>query len=285
MLDLHLRKLRHGALSALTLVSVFGCSLTIDPDLKQCTQDSDCAARGSKFTGTKCVNSACQAVSNWACLDTPRQVSTGVGSFQVTVQLLDGTSLKPIQGVEVRACHKVDVECTAPAGSTVSDGDGQVTLSVPGETGSYLSLKHDGVVPSLYFFNPTPTADTSLEPVYMIKTEILPVMTALIGAEQLSDRGLVYITSFNCAGSQTAGVSLAVAQGDAQTIPYYIIDSLPNKLATATDKDGWGGFFNLKPGTATITGQLQDTQRVLGAISLIVRPGTVTYGRMVPVGK
>ncbi len=285
MLHPYLRRLERLGLCALALVSASGCSLTIDPDLEQCPRDSDCTARGGDFTGTQCIDSACQVVSNWECLDTPRQVPRAVESFQATVQLLDGTTLGPIQGAEVRACHKTDVKCLAPARSTVSEAEGYVTLSAPGETGSYLSLKRDDVLPSVYVFNPLPTADTTLEPIHTIKTEFLPVMTDLIGAEQLSDRGLAVITSVNCAGSQTAGVSLTVAEGDAQTAPFYIVDGLPSATATATEQDGRGGFINLKPGVATVSGQLLDGQRNVGTISLLVEAGTITYGRMVPLGK
>jgi hypothetical protein len=285
MLNLHLRKLTLHGLSALTLVSVFGCSLTIDPDLKQCKQDSDCAGRGGDFTGTQCINSACQAVSNWECLDTARQVVTPSGIFQVTVEILDGTTLLPLTGAQVRACKKIDVTCSGPESSGETDENGRLTLSINAETGVFLNIVHAGMLPTLYFFNPPPTADTTLEPIHTIKTELLPVMTSLVGAEQLSERGLVYVTAVNCAGKQTAGVSLAVAEGDAQTVPYYIIDSYPSRNATATDKDGWGGFFNLKKGGASVTGQLQDGQRTLGTINLLVEPGTVTYGRLVPLGK
>jgi hypothetical protein len=61
-----------------------------------------------------------------------------------------------------------------------------------------------------------------------------------------------------------------------------MVKGVPSSKATATDSSGWGGFLNLLPGTATLSGKLSDGQ-TLGIESTLIRADTITYTALLPL--
>jgi hypothetical protein len=59
------------------------------------------------------------------------------------------------------------------------------------------------------------------------------------------------------------------------------VDKLPSLTAPGTDASGHGGLINLRPGPVTVSGVLGDG-RLVGTLSVVVRPNSITYTSMFP---
>jgi hypothetical protein len=286
-------------------VALLGCSLTVDADRQQCSSDLDCTSRGSAFANSTCVASLCkealvaekkdpaEAGANlitdpkWSCMDQPAVVTTEPGPFNVTFKLTDILAQTPQAGITAKACRKLDVNCEAPDGpSRLTDDNGEVTFPIARGFTGYMEFTGGTIMPGMYFFNPPVDSDRSSVAVQIVTPGIVDALTKSIGSPQQPDLGLMLINALDCQAA--AGVNVTfVAGGTGQGAPgFYSIGGLPASNATATDSAGYGGFVNVTPGTVPIKGIINDIGgREMQTISLLVRAGTITYGRVVPLGR
>jgi hypothetical protein len=287
-----------------TCVALLGCSLTVDADRQQCSSDLDCTSRGTAFANSTCVASLCKealvtqkpdsdagpkAITDpkWSCLDQPAVATTEPGPFNVTFKLTDILSQSPQVGITAKACRKLDVNCEKPDGaSLLTDENGEVTFQIARGFTGYMEFSGGTIMPGMYFFNPPVDSDRASVAVQIVTPGIVDALTKSIGSPQQPDLGLMLINAQDCQGA--AGVNVTfVAGGTGQGAPgFYSIGGLPASNATATDSAGYGGFVNVTPGTVPIKGIINDIDGIeMQTISLLVRAGTITYGRVVPLGR
>jgi hypothetical protein len=70
------------------------------------------------------------------------------------------------------------------------------------------------------------------------------------------------------------------APAGATTTLVYLASKVPSKTATATDSSGEGGFFNVKPGPAAITGSVGG--KPFGTVKVLARAGFLSQSNLVP---
>ena len=274
----------------LPCVLAVSCSLTLDPERKQCEADSDCARGGAGFASGMCREGFCVAEPKWSCLGRANAQRRDNGPFPVTLHIEDILSQKPLAGVEARLCRKLDVNCDNPLSDPVVSGDdGVVGFDVwveDPELGfmGYVLLTRDDVMPGLYFFNPPIDRSVEVPAVQLAKQAVASVLVQQVGLPYEPERGLILLSAFDCEGEPTAGVMLQMDEAHQGAAPFYSVNGLPASTATATDSSGYGGVINAPAGTIALTGRLEDGERVVGKVSLLVKPGSITYSRMVPNG-
>ena len=84
------------------LTALFGCSLRVDANRVQCSQDSDCAKRGPAFAGSVCLANICTSDPKWSCVgDPPPTIPTG--TFRVTFHVQEVVGSAPLPGVMTMA--------------------------------------------------------------------------------------------------------------------------------------------------------------------------------------
>lgn len=196
--------------------------------------------------------------------------------------MVDLITSQPVAGLTARACHKLDTACESPLrDDLVSDGAGRMTLSVPAGFDGYLESTSTEIMPFLYFFYPPVTADREVPAVPILRASAMSTFANLVGSELMPDRGHFLARVYNCLGQTADGVSLSSPEGDSATLPFYMIKGIPSAKVSATDSSGNGGLLNLRPGSATLMGKL-DNGNSTGLLSATVRPGRITYTAMVP---
>lgn len=278
--------MRRRLLIITAAAAVAGCSVLFDPNRTQCSTAADCTGRGPAFAGTVCVDSFCQAPADpvWGCAANSAATAADAGRFQASLRLVDGVTQRPLAGVLAQLCRKLDIACANPlAGSVHSDATGLVAFDVEAGFDGYVLVTDPAVAPTLYFFNPPVAADVGPTLVALVSAPSMTLFAQQIGAALLPDRGTVILTGQDCQGDPAAGVTFAASTGDAMTVPFYFVGMLPTARAPSTDRSGLGGLANVPSGVATVSGTLATQGLRLGTLSLLVRPGAITYTQWVPV--
>jgi hypothetical protein len=258
------------------------CNFTMDLESVQCESNADCRNRGEEFEGALCVDSICEPPppdERTSCLEETSEPSTGDGPFEVTIPLIDLISQQPLEGVTANLCQKVDVVCASPSATTVTGADGLVRLMVPASFSGYVSMSSPAIVPARYFFNPSIDRDQAIP---QLSLSIPPARAAIlqqIGGD--AAMGDILLTVADCTGAPAEAVRFKLVPEDDDTIGYYLVGGLPSRDATATDATGYGGFTNLRSGTYSVTGTMEDGTE-LGTISLVVEEGSIAWSRIVP---
>jgi len=206
------------------------------------------------------------------------------GPFTVTMHVQDVLAGAPLPGVTAQLCRKLDLACEKPIREAESDGKGSFQIEVEGSFDGYVQLTSPSIAPSLYFFNPPVSADRELPPISLASPLVAAGIALQSGGTLLSDHGIILLTTSDCEGKAAANISYSVGGAqDPATFAFYLVANLPTSNTTMTDDTGYGGLINIPPGVSTITAVLASDQTKVGTISLLVRPGHVTYSS-IPAG-
>ncbi|HEX3594021.1 MAG TPA: hypothetical protein VHU80_02935 [Polyangiaceae bacterium] len=279
----------------------------MNADRVQCSTTEDCVKRGPEFAKTVCVASICEAQMSgpdphehtdamadagppdplWGCMDQPKVTSTAPGPFHVTFHLAGILDTTPIQGVTAYMCKKLDLDCTMPmAGPVTSDVMGNISFDVPANFTGYVQFaKGTDITPGIYFFNPPPAQDMDAVAVQVVTPGIVGLLTSSFRAPQADANGLTLINVADCGGKAAVGVSIVAEGIDPMADEFYSVGGLPTATATETAMEGFGGFVNVPPGPLTVKGVVNGTKRELQTISVLIRAGSITYAKLVPLGR
>jgi hypothetical protein len=253
--------------------------MIVDADRQQCTNTSDCTARGGAFAGSICVDSVCEPDAVWGCVAVQSAPSNAPGPFLVSTRVTGLLDQQPIAGVHVDLCLKLDVNCSGPVSTTTSDATGAVKVSVPANFSGYLSLTAPDLVSTRFVFNPTVDHDQEIAPISLSTPFARSALLMQLGAA--AEKGDIVATVQDCAGKPASNVQFTIAPASGNPVKYYLVDGFPSVVATATDSYGYGGISNLEAGTVSLTARLSNGQ-TLPPVSLVVAPGTVSWTRFVP---
>lgn len=263
------------------------CSLTVDAGREQCSKDSDCEARGAAFSGSVCVESVCLPEPAWSCLGRGMEAETpspGPRKYRAPFFVRHLVNQQPLPGVQARICRRIDVMCqNALTEGILTDAQGRVTLEVDEGFDGYAYFEGTDIIPGLYFFNPV-RRDLPETMISISSAEIISLLAAQAGTTQQADRGVVLLSPTDCTGKPAAGVTLTPSGSEPGAVTFYSEGNLPSRSATQTDAAGYGGVLNVAAGSITITATIAKTQRRLGQVTLLARPGAISYGSIVPNG-
>jgi hypothetical protein len=156
------------SLVALWALSQSGCSLLLDTSAQQCSDDSDCHARGGPFANATCSNHVCVAHSTttttagnggaggggsgggggstgdagdpdaptdpiWGCLGHVTLPPAMGTTAEVDLPFFDLINMVPLTGVGIMVCPKLDVTCQRPIDNRIfpADAQGHAHFTVP----------------------------------------------------------------------------------------------------------------------------------------------------------
>jgi len=273
-----------GVLGALGFVAwLTGCSVVVDANRPQCSKDSDCTDRGAEFAGSVCLAGVCEANQQWSC-DAVQPADAP--SYKLTMHLQDAVLMSPLPGVRGQLCRKLDVTCQSPLGSAVADSAGVLTTQIEAGFDGYVQLNdpNNQISPALYFLTPPASGDVDLPSVPLASPFVASgIVKSAGGTSWLSDRGIVLLNAFDCAGKTAANISFSVGGTPApDSFIFYLSETLPTTDTTVTDETGYGGLVNMPEGVTTISALLAPSQRKVGKISVLVRHGFISYSSVTP---
>lgn len=302
-----LRRSRLSLFSAVLAAAAIApaCSLLASTDGVQCTTDADCASRG--FSGATCEASVCVTASTsdagdagsdadtkWGCVGS---VTWGVQDPSETVlyrgRFLTALTELPIADLEVKACGRLDADCTTPFATAKTDAEGYANLLVPKYFNGFYEFNppvDSGIMPSISLALPPPEtsaqADASIPAaisVHLITATAFNSLLNQIGATPDPQLGHIFGLILDCTGVPAARVSLHASPITPSTIAYYTTASgVPSVTAQETAQAGEAGFVNLPPGSAQLTATANDASKKVGEYATTVRAGTITYLPMPP---
>jgi hypothetical protein len=121
--------------------------------------------------------------------------------------------------------------------------------------------------------------------VQVVTPGIVTALTMSFKAQQLDGNGLTLINVADCNGKAAVGVSIVADGIDPGAVEFYSVGGLPTAAASETAAEGFGGFVNLPPGPLAVKGVVGGTKRELQTISVLIRAGSITYAKLVPLGR
>lgn len=308
---MELMSLRFGASVGGVAALLVACQALVSSDVVQCNADSDCAARGAAFAGTRCENHVCRAATaagdagpdaaeggsadpKWGCLGNvtwPNQSPTEKIRFlQRFHRLIGGT---PIVGVHIKACASLDPECATPFAEADTNADGDAILEIPRNFRGYFHMpvappSFPNMAPSLVAVYPPPDKDVLQPPPegsvpILVSIAELDYLLSQVKSAADPNLGHVFGLTTSCDGAPAAGVSLRTSIKDAKTVQYYYEgNGTPSVTAQVSDPTGNAGFLNLPAGIVSLETQVPSLARKAGSYSVLVKKGSVTVIDLVP---
>ena len=276
---------RYGLFLCLGILSAASsaCTMVVDSERVQCKTATDCTSRGPAYAGSVCTDSVCRPDPTWACLDEPNTDEIATTTVHVVFTGSDLLSQKPLPGIRLTLCAKLDADCLLPIAQYQSDQAGLLDVVMPVGFDGYFQTEGDGIYPTL-FFPPNTRKQRASSVLPMVPASFFGGMFSGIGASVSADRTVIMTTALDCLGRPAAGMVLSSAQADDKTTTYFLQGGIPSKLATATDDSGAGGFVNIKTGGAVITSTIAANNRVAGTVAVQTRPGHLTMVLVLPSG-
>jgi hypothetical protein len=220
-----------------------------------------------------------------------------VGNVAFSVTFVSFTTEQPFVGAKVKACSKLDFECSSPIDSATSDASGRVTVHVPtGLSGfdGYLDVSGGSVggsgapaFPTIWYPIPYVIADGWRGRTQILSSDEFLAITMATGTIPDPKRGHVAMNAADCAFTPAAGVHFSVDASDMSTVTYYLVGGVPVTTATETDSSGIAAFVNLptsSPARLTVVSATSKPAngKSMGSITFIVRAGTLTTSELFP---
>ncbi len=294
---------------------IVACSLLLNTSTEQCATDGDCAHYGSAF---KCFSRTCQADTPdsapdvqpdatppdpvWGCLGNVVTPTPKKQKVHVTVPLIELITKFPVTDVSVKVCAKIDVNCATPLQSTVPSAQGVIAIDIDAGFDGYVLIEpnlpdagckvdsgqdaatcyYPLIAPSLVFFNPPLTDDTTYITVIMLSPDTLATLAKANGDTVDPTLGAVFMEAVDCSFHAAKDVAVSLDSTTMLTRGFYFTGSIPSLTASATDLTGYAGFINTPTGARTVTGVLKPSQKFIGKTSVFARPGHISYTTLAP---
>lgn len=265
--------------------SAAACSVLVDSSREQCATDGDCQKRGGAFTRALCRKSVCITDPKWGCVGSVVWPTPVVSADKVTARfyLSNLRSGDAIVGATARVCGKLDPKCDMPAQSDLrSDNTGMLAVQLSKYFDGYLEMKYQGMVDTMYFFNPPVDGDRDIPFLPLVPLNALTDFGDQLKMAPLYDRGTVIGLSYDCQSNGAEGIQLLSDEGDEHTTSFYMADGFPSLEATQTDTSGQGGIANVPVGPRRISARLAKTGELIGTASVQSRAIWITYTSILP---
>jgi hypothetical protein len=317
-------------LSCIATFASFGCSLAIDADRQQCADDSECSA----YSGSSCVSGICQGATlssgggsgsggasgsgggkgignipntndnDWSCVGKPAKTTPEPGPFTIGMRLANIlTTIGGYEKAAAKLCPLLDLDCTTPIKTGLTDADGRVTFEdVTKNLASYVWFTRETMagedetstmVPTIFVFNRHLDRDIIEPPlaVQAVTPALIAGLTGALGAPQIDGNGISLNNVFDCNGKAAADVTFKLVKREGEETDatvFYANGSIPSADLEATTSSGFGGLVNATPGSITVEAYVTEldgvtTHRVAN-FSFFIKPNTLTLVRLVPSG-
>lgn len=272
--------------------------MVLSPDESQCEAAADCASRGFGDSAT-CVDGVCVDGAGggggggvdpvWGCLGnvvepTPDPSKT----FVIQVRLAFANGGEAVTDADVDFCDKLDVDCTGtspdfPKG-LAPDANGLVSATLKQGFDGFVRIESAEIVPSRVYVGRPIVAPPQVKEVQLLRPIEYETLANLAQGQVDPTRGTAILLAVDCSGVAASGVRFETPNGDADTIPFYLINQAPTipPTATATDRDGFGGFFNLPVSAAVARAFRASDEAFVGESSFQVLANTISYVQIAP---
>lgn len=281
---------RFWGLAGLCLL-VGACNVLLDLDEEQCRTNAECAERGLAGMvcngDNRCVPAdATPQTGPWACLGKVEFPSPKGGVAPFELQVRDIASNVGLAGASAKLCGRNDSACGSPFSPLTADAEGYLSWTVPDNFDGYAEVSLTGYATSLYYpqISYIRKAAGGRGPyVSLGKPETLEGLAQINQATRDPTAGDALIYVVDCDGGPAEGVRLETDALLPNTLPFYLVNRVPDGSATETDKVvGAGGYLNLPARLVSFRVYVAATGQTITNVSILVRPGNVTFAVVEP---
>jgi len=258
----------------------------------QCASADDCTDRG--FANAACVDQVCvEDVAQdpiWGCLGNVVEPTADPTKFvHFPIRLAYATDGSPVgTDAVVDVCGKLDITCTGtdpkfPKGLS-PDAEGMVDVLVQEGFDGFVRITSADTVDSRVYVGRPIVAPPSVKEVRLLRPTEYELLATLTGLAVDPTRGTAIVLAVDCGGIAVGGVRFETPNADSESVEFYLINQAPTipPTATATDKDGFGGFFNLPPSSAVVRAFRAEDDFFIGESSFQVLADTISYVQVAP---
>ncbi len=268
------------------LLGAQGCTALLAPGEAQCESASDCAARG--FADATCVDSVCVAPTVvdavWGCLGhVIKPAPDKTQKVALDIQLILAFDKSPVTTAVIDVCDKLDVTCTGnnpdyPKGISPTK-TGAVKLKVVQGFDGFVRVTDPAVVDTRVYVGRPLMADPRFKDIRLLRPSDYAILATLAGLEVDPTRGTAILASVDCGGETVGGVRFRSPNADAKSSEFYLVNQAPMTPpgTTATDSDGFGGFFNLVAKSVVARAYVAKGDAFIGESSFQVLPNTISF--------
>ncbi len=229
----------------------------------------------------------CQLGNLWTCVGGVSWPLAPAGVNTVDFSVVDSSTNAPVPDPVVKACNKTDLDCASPVASTTGSSMGLGTLDMPSHAavglgfGGYYDIDataHGEMHWLVFASSPLTEAQASFMWTVLSQSNLATLLGSA-GLMPMAGMGHVAVGAVDCLVSNASDVVVTATTGSGMDLSaqrYYLAGGALSKIATATDLTGYAFFFNVPPGSVTVTA----TPRALGRVSstqiINVRASTVS---------
>ena len=269
-----------------------GCTVIVSPDEAQCSETADCVDRG--FANASCVEEVCveTVVEDpiWGCLGNvvePEPDPTQALDFPMKLVYASGDSPLETDAV-IDICDKIDFACTGtdpkyPKGLH-PDSEGNINIEVFEGFDGFVQITHVEIVDTRVYVGRPIIAPPGVKEVRLLRPFEYEVLAGVSGENPDPTRGTVIAYATDCQGEAASGVRFESPNADSGSTEFYLINQSPAvpPTATATDGDGFGGFFNLAAGSSIVRTYRDVDDEFIGESSFQILGNTISFLQVAP---
>lgn len=293
------------AASTVALLALGACTLLLPADV-QCATDDDCARRGGPLTGTTCVEAVCVGIDASAppttdaqveaavdtkpdtggpfgCKDTPKPQGDPTKPVTLVQPIYNVVSGAPLVGLTSRLCSRVDPNCSSPAATLTTDGQGALTAKVFYGFEGFFELKGTEVMDSLIMSNPPLFGDSRRPPVPLPTRAVVDFYAQQVTGTSLDTTlGALLVRTTDCDITPLRGTTATVGSATSKTKLFFVYNNTPRTDVNSTNEEGALGFFNVPVGPALVTVTDQATGARIGQTSVVIRANFLSLVYLTP---
>lgn len=268
------------------LLAAPACTALLTPGEVQCESATDCADRG--FASAACVDNVCVEPASvdpkWGCLGhVVEPWPDRTKKVPLEIHLVLAADKTPVKTAVIDVCDKLDLQCTGtnpdfPKGIKPAS-DGMVKLSVVEGFDGFVRITDPTIVDTRVYVGRPLLAQPSFNEVRLLRPSDYEGIAAITGLSVDPKRGTAILAAVDCTGDSVAGVRFESPAADKQSTEFYLVNQVPAKppAAQATDHDGFGGFFNLPPGTPVARAYVAKDDAFIGESSFQILANTISF--------
>jgi hypothetical protein len=204
---------------------------------------------------------ACQAGNYWACVGSVTYSNPVASSTMLHFWLRDFFHQKDVSGANVSACNEGDAVCSPALQSQTTDATGEVSLPLALDRSGFVGSQYQGLRAFLKVTAPTympyyyDWGHPLAAPEAYFYGEVTGIADWQMNAANLHvtvdpNRGHLGVTVYDCFGVAAPGVHVDLGGAADSETHSFTLGALESNV---TDTQGQLFFFNVIPGTVTVT--------------------------------
>lgn len=209
-------------------------------------------------------------------------------TVELTVRFVFASGGAALTGGIVDICDKLDITCGGsepehPKGIALG-GDGLVTVSVEEGFDGFIRVTDPEIVDSRFYVGAPIVTAPKVKEIQLLRPNEYAALAGIAQGIVDETRGTAIFLAVDCKGAAAGGVRFETPNADDESIAFYLINQGPvlPPTATATDADGFGGFFNLPVAAAVGRSFRAEDDVYIGESSFQVVANTISYVQLAP---